>query len=113
MTNFSISGTFTNVPDPNFQYFARENNAFIGGKPIRQGYPSGQLTFPALNSAMFHELYARWSAHSTAQSSGALPRVSGYGWKPVSAWWHEPLPTGWDGGFAHGVQMRVTQIVNI
>lgn len=114
MGNLSINGAFTACPDPaDFQPFGKAYRGdFMGGKPIYQGYESGLLKFPPVISAGFNELYARWAANSGAQTSGAIPKLSGYGWRAVSAWWHEPIPTGWDGDLAMGVTMLVKRIGN-
>lgn len=114
MPNLSINGTFTACPDP--EDYQPEpipvRGAFMNGKPVRQGYEDGLLKFPPMPSAGFNELRARYEANKNAQTSGALPAVSGYGWRAVSAWWHEPLPTGWDGPIAHGVTQRVSRVGN-
>lgn len=110
MGNFSLSGTFTNMHDPDYQPYPRENGGFIGGKPLRQGWESGELKYPPLPSAEYNELYSRWTALSTGKQSGTLPHLSGYTWQTVSAWYLQPLPTGWDGQVAHGVTQRVTHV---
>lgn len=113
MGSFSLNGTFTACLDPDFQsYGLPYRGGFIGGKPIYQGWESGVLKFPPLPSAAFNELYSRWAANSGSQTSGSLPKLSGYGWRGVSAWWLQPLPTGWDGPIAHGVAMEVQRIGN-
>lgn len=113
MGSFSLSGAFTACLDPDYQSYGLPlRGGFIGGKPVYQGWESGTLKFPPLISAGFNELYARWAANIGAQVSGALPKLSGYGWRAVSAWWGQPLPTGWDGGLAHGVTMNVWRIGN-
>jgi len=113
MGSFSLNGTFSATLDPDYESRGiPERGGFIGGKPARQGWESGILKFPPLASAAFNELYTRYETNKNAQTSGALPRLSGYGWRAVSAYWHEPLPTGWDGEFAHGVMMGVSRIGN-
>ena len=111
---FSINGVFTALPEPeDYQPFPiPERGAFMNGKPIRQGYESGMLKFPPMPSAGFNELYARYAANKNAQTSGNLPAVSGYGFRAVSAYWHEPLYTGYEGPIAHGVTMIVSRIGN-
>lgn len=113
MGNLSTNGVYTSLPDPDYQpYPIPERGAFLNGKPIRQGYESGLLKWPAgVPSAALNELRARYEANKNAQTSGALPKVSGYGWGAVSAYWHEPVPTGWDGPIAHGVTQVVSRIV--
>ena len=113
MGNFSLNGAFTPTPDPDCQaYGIPVAGYFIGGKPVRQGFESAMLTFPPMQSAMLNELRARYEANKNAQTSGAIPKVSGYGWRAISAWWHEPNPQGWDGPIAQGVTMLVTRIGN-
>jgi hypothetical protein len=110
---FSLNGTFSACPDPDYQPFGiPERGAFIGGKPVRQGWESGILKFPPLGTAAHNELRARYEANKNAQTSGNLPAMSGYGWRAISAYWHEPIPTGWDGPFAMGVSMTVSHIGN-
>jgi hypothetical protein len=111
MGSFSLNGAFTALPDPDFQPAPLiEVGVFLGGKPVRQGYPGGVLKFPPLPSAAWNELRARYEANKNAQTSGALPAVSGYNWVAVSAWWHEPTYTGWDGPIAMGVTQAVSRI---
>jgi len=112
MGSFSLNGAFTSCPDPDYQsYGLPKRGNFVGGKPIYQGWESGTCKFPPLPSAAYNELYARWAANSGAQTSGALPKLSGYGWDSVSAWWLQPLPTGWEGPIAHGITMVAERIV--
>jgi hypothetical protein len=112
MGSFSLNGVFTACPDPDYEGVGPpEVGAFLGGKPIRQGWETGTLKFPVLQSAMYNELYSRWSANCSVHTSGALPKNSGYGWDAVSAWYHEPRPTGWDGPNAAGVTMGVTRVI--
>jgi hypothetical protein len=113
MGSWSLNGTFTACYDPDYQASPIPvRGAFIGGKPIRQGWESGMLKFPPLPSAGFNELRSRYEANKNAQTSGTLPSLSGYGWRAVSAYWGEPLPAGWDGGFAVGVTMGVSRVGN-
>ena len=113
MGSFQLNGAFTNCPDPDYQSNGTpEVGRFNNGKPIRQGNEEGLLKFPPLTSGAFNELYSRYLANKDSYVAGQLPKLSGYNWRSVSAWWHEPTPTGWDGTFAHGVQMRVSKIVN-
>jgi hypothetical protein len=109
---WSLNGAPTSCPDPeDFEYLRiPEHGAFMNGKPIRQGWPGGVLKFPPLPSAGMNELYAKYAANKNAITSGNLPLPSGYGWKAVSAYWHEPAPTGWEGPIAHGVTMQVSHI---
>lgn len=87
MGSFSLNGTFTALPDPDFQtYGLMEVGGFLNGKPIRQGFESGILRFPPLTTAAHNELVARWEANKNSQVSGALPAISGYGWRAVSAY---------------------------
>lgn len=112
MGSFSLNGTFTNTPDPDCHPFGTPvRGAFVGGGIVRQGKESAVLNFPPMTSGMFHELYARWAGNKNGLVGGALPKLSGYGWNTVTAAWGEPLPTGWDGPFVHGVAMNVYQIV--
>lgn len=113
MGSLSTNGAYTALPDPDYQpYPIPERGGFLNGKPVRQGYESGMLKWPGgIPSAGMNELRARYEANKNAQVSGALPRVSGYGWGAVSAYWHEPVPTGWDGPIAHGVTQVVSRIV--
>lgn len=113
MGSFSLSGVFTALPDPEDYQPDRipEHGAFIGGKPVRQGFEAGSLRFPPLPSAAFNELRSRYETTKNTQASGTLPLISGYGWSRCSAYWHEPVPTGWDGPIAHGVTMAVSRII--
>ena len=117
MGNFSFNGTFTGLDDPHdyTPYRIPERGQFLGnGKPIRQGYESGTFSWPAgMNTAQYNELRSRWEANKNTLTSGAVPAISGYGWRAVSAWWHEPIYTGMDGPIVHGVTMGVTRIANI
>lgn len=114
MGSLSLNGAFTACPDPDYQSNGLpRRGGFIGGKPVYQGWESGTLTFPPLTSGAYNELYARWIANSGVYVSGALPKLSGYGWRAVSAWWLQPLPTGWDGEYAHGVTMIAERVTNI
>jgi hypothetical protein len=112
MPNLSFNGTFTACPDPeDFQPEPTpERGTFLNGKPVRQGWPGGLLKFPPMPSAGLNELVSRYEANKNAMTSGAIPRTSGYGFRAVSAWWHEPSPTGWDGPIAHGVTQKLTRI---
>lgn len=108
---FSISGAFTTVPNPDFQsYGLPEVGAFLNGKPVRQGYESAMLSFPPLRTGQWNELYSRWLGNNNAQISGALPKVSGYGWRAVSAYWHQPQFQSIDGPFYMSVTMIVSKI---
>ena len=112
MSNFELQGSFTATPDPDFQSYGTPVRGFFGnGKPVRQGWESGVLKFPPLASGAFNELSHSYHANKNAAQAGKIPRVSGYGWRTVTAYWHEPLPTGWDGEWAHGVQMLLTKII--
>lgn len=111
MGSFSLNGVFTAAPDPDYQPFGTpEVGKFLNGKPIRQGWESGVLKFPPMPTAAANELRARWLANRNAQTSGNIPALSGYGFVAVSAWWHEPVPTGWDGPIAHGISMVVSKV---
>lgn len=115
MGSFELSGAFTSCPDPDYQpYGTPEFGAFLDGKPVRQGWESGMLKYPPMTTAGMNELYTRYLVYATADSrvEGKIPKLSGYGWRSVSAWWHEPLPTGWDGPIAHGVTQIVSKITN-
>lgn len=112
MGNFEFDGSFTALPDPDYQPFRLPlRGMFVGGKPARQGWESGELKFPPLASGAFNELRQTWEAKKNAYTVGKLPKISGYGWRTITAWWHDPVPTGWDGEFAHGVTMLVTKVV--
>lgn len=111
MGSFSLSGVFTALSDPDSQpYGIPERGAFIGGKPVRQGYESALLKFTPLTTGAYNELRARYEANKNAQTSGNVPAVSGYGWRACSAFWHEPMPAGWDGPIVLGVTMIVSHI---
>ena len=111
MASFQFNGAFSNIRDPNYEsYGLPRPGGFIGMKPVYQGYESGLLKFPPLTSGMFNELYSTWTAQMETYTQGTLPKLSGYGWQTISAWWGEPLPTGWDGGFAHGVTMTIWKV---
>jgi len=115
MGSFSISGVFTAAYDPDMEpHGLRFVGRYIGGKGIYQGKESGLLRWPIpMYSADYNELHARWATFSGEKTSGALPKISGYGWRAVSAWWGQPLLTGWDGPHAHGVTMPVWDIENL
>ena|SRR5689334_18289470 len=111
MGQLSINGTFSTVPDPDWaSYGVRVVGAFVGGVAVRQGYESGLLSFPPLSSAARNELYSRYMANRNSIVSGQIPQNSGYGWQFVSANFWEPLPTGYDGEWAHGVRMMVYRV---
>lgn len=111
MGSWSLNGTFTATPDPDYQTFGtREFGAFLNGKPVRQGFESGVLRFPPMTTAGYNEIRARYEANKNAQTSGNIPAVSGYGYRACSAYWHEPLPQGWDGSIVLGVSMPVSFI---
>lgn len=113
MGNFSLNGTFTACPDPDYApYPIPVRGAFLNHKPVLQGYESGILKFPPLPSGAFNELRARYEANKNSQASGAIPKISGYGWRAVSAWFMEPLYTNYDGPIANGVTMPVMFIGN-
>lgn len=113
MGNFQFSGAFTAVQDSDFQPAdIPERGAFIGGKPIRQGWQAGTLKFAPMSSGAFNELRARYEQQKDLYTQGQIPKISGFGYRSVSAWWHAPVPTGWDGGDAHGVTMQLTRIVD-
>lgn len=112
MGNFEFSGSFPNLPDPDYEPGAVPVvGFFIGGKPVRQGWESGQLKWGPLLSAAFAELRTRYEEQKNDYTVGKLVAISGYGYQNVTAWWHEPLPTGWDGNQAHGVTQTVTRVV--
>lgn len=112
MGNLSINGTMSICPDPDFQsYGLPVRGGFIGGGIVRQGKESGVLKFPPLTSAMRNELYTKWAANKNGLVGGTLPQLSAYGWQTVTAAWGEPVPTGFDGEFAHGISMVVYQIL--
>ena len=112
MASFSFNGTFTALPDPDYQSFGSPmRGAFVGGGLVRQGLESGMLKFPPLSSAMRNELYTRWIANKAGLVGGALPKLSGAaGWAAVTAAWDEPKWTGFDGEWAHGATMTVYKI---
>ena len=111
MGSWSLNGAFTSTPDPDCQpYPIPEVGAFIGGKPVRQGWPSAMLRFPPMPSASYNEIIARYEANKNAQTSGNVPATSGYGWRACSAYWHEPNIGGWDGPIVLGVTMIVSYI---
>jgi len=116
MGSFSLNGVFTALDDPHdyTPFPIAERGRFVNGKPIRQGFESGRVSWPAgMNTAQYNELRARYEANKNAYTSGAVPKVSGYGWRAVSAWWSEPLYTGMDGPIVHGVTMVISRIANI
>jgi hypothetical protein len=112
MGSFSINGTFSACYDPDMESWDGTPvvGAFVGGRPIRQGWPSCTLRFPPLPSAGFNELVSRYEANKSSQTSGNVPAVSGYGFRACSAYFEEPHLGGFDGGFALGVTMRVSRI---
>lgn len=111
MGSFSLNGTFTACPDPDYQsYPIGVRGAFVGGGIVRQGQESGMLKFPPLTSGMRNELVARWNANKQGLVGGALPNISGYGWGTVTAAWGEITFTGFDGEFAHGGSMLVYKV---
>lgn len=112
MGSFSLNGTLSLVPDPNYiPYGIPERGAFVGGGVVRQGFESGVLMFPPLNSAMRNQLYSRWAANKDGLVGGALPGVSGYGWQTITAAWSELIIRGgWDGEWAMSATMTVKQI---
>ena len=113
MGSFSLNGAFTALNDPDYQTFGLiEVGAFLNGKPVRMGYESGILRFPPCTTGAFNELVARWNANKNSQVSGAIPAISGYGWRAVSAYWHEPQMQGFDGPIVNGVTMIVSKIGN-
>lgn len=85
--------------------------AFVGGGIVRQGKESAVLKFPPLTSGARNSLYSQWAANKNGLVGGAIPAISGFGWQACTAAFGEPLGTGWDGEFWHGVQMAVYQIV--
>lgn len=112
MGNWSFNGTFTTVPDPDFQSFGMPKRGnFIGGKVIYQGWESGQFTFPPLESASWIEIRQRWEANSGVHITGTVPRLNGAGWQSASAWYREPVPTGFDGPIVLGVTMVLERII--
>jgi hypothetical protein len=112
MANFSIAGTFTALPDPDYQSMGIPvRGGFIGGGLVRQGWESGVLKFPPLSSAMRNELVSRWEANKAGLVGGTLPKLSGtVGWGAVTAAWGQPVWTGFDGEWAHGGSMIVYRI---
>lgn len=113
MTRFSLNGAFTACPDPDYAPFPIPvRGGFLNHKPVRQGYESGVLKFPPMPSGAFNELRARYEANKNTQTSGAIPAVSGYAWRAVSAFWLEPLYTNYDGPIANGVTMIVAYVGN-
>lgn len=113
MANFSLNGAFTACPDPDYApYTVPVRGAFLNHKPVRQGFESGLLKFPPLPSAAFNELRARYEANLNTQTSGAIPKISGYGWRAVSAFFMEPVYASYDGPIANGVTMLVTFVGN-
>lgn len=113
MGSFSLNGTFTALPDPDYQpYPIPVRGGFLNHKPVRQGFESGILKWGPLPSAAFNELRARYEANKNTQTSGAIPAISGYGFRAVSAFWLEPLYANYDGPIANGVTMIVAYVGN-
>lgn len=113
MGSFSLNGVFTACPDPDYAAFPIPvRGAFLNHKPVRQGYESGVLKFPPMPSAAFNELRARYEANVGVQTSGAIPKLSGYGWRAVTAYFMEPVYTNYDGPIANGVTMPVNFVGN-
>lgn len=111
MGNFSLNGTIANLPDPDWHsYGTQVVGAFVGGGIVRQGKESGVLKFPPLTEAAMSALYGKWNANKNGLVGGTLPSNLAAGWDVVTAAWGEPQPTGWDGIFAHGVDMVVYQV---
>ena len=111
MGSFSLGGTFTNLPDPDFQSYGPPlRGAFVGGGLVYQGWESGQLKFPPLLSAAYNELFSRWTGNMGGLVGGTLPALSAFGWDTVTAAWGAPVPTGFDGPVVHGVNMTVYRI---
>lgn len=112
MGSFQFNGAFTATPDPDVESKpVPVRGMFVNGKPVRQGWEEAELKFPPLHTAEFNELRTRYEANKNAYTVGKLPALSGYNYVNVTAWWLEPIPTGWDGPFAHGVTMMATRIV--
>ena len=111
MGSFSLNGTFSNCPDPDFQSYGPPlRGAFVGGGLVYQGKESAILKFPPLTSAAYNELFNRWTGNYQGLVGGTLPDLSGYSWDTVTAAWGAPMPTGFDGQFVHGVNMVVYKI---
>lgn len=112
MGSFSLAGTLSLTPDPDYQSFGLpERGAFVGGGIVRQGKESGILSFPPLNSAMRNELYTRWAANKNGLVGGAIPQLSGYGWQACTAAWGEPHFGGFQGEWAMSGTIVVKQIL--
>lgn len=112
MGNFSLNGTLSLTPDPNFvSYGLPVRGAFVGGGFVRQGKESGILQFPPLSSAMRNELYTRWAANKNGLVGGAIPQLSGYGWQACTAAWGEFRFQGYDGEWSLSGTMIVAQIL--
>jgi len=112
MANFSFAGTFTSLPDPDYQAFGVPmRGAFVGGGLVYQGLESAILKFAPLDSAARNELITRWQANNAGLVGGKLPYLSGTGgWQVVTAAWGQPNGTGWDGIWLHGITMTVYKI---
>lgn len=112
MGSLSINGAMSICPDPDYvSYGVPVKGAYIGGRLVRQGWESGTLRFPPLNSAMRNELYTKYAANQNALVSGALPQLSGYGWQSVSADFGEPIFGGFDGEWAMSGTMLAFHVI--
>ena len=112
MADFSLSGTFTYLPDPSaWESSFNEVGTLVSGAPLIQGYEAVTLTWSALTQQQYGELYARWNANKGDLVSGTLPDMdaSSFSWQSVTAYFHEPSgqlrARVWE-----NVQMRVTHI---
>lgn len=113
MARFSLNGAFTALPDPNYSpYPIPVRGGFLNHKPVLQGFESGVLKWTLLPSAAFNELRARYEANKNVQTSGAIPAISGYGFRAVSAFFMEPLYSDYDGPIANNVSMIVAFVGN-
>jgi len=112
MGNFQFSGTFSTLPDPmDYQPFPPPvNGFFLNGKPVRPGWESGVVKWPELTPAQFLELNSRWVGAAAALQGGKVPYLGNSGWQSITAWFHQPINTGFDGTFHLGTTMLITHI---